>query len=83
MLYAIYTMKDTVPMAALALIVFVIYAVVWLRTHKIPMFKTVGLNHLVKEVRQRSEELPEWDKAVEAWLEKQNPGLQAKNQSQI
>lgn len=70
-LYAIYTMKDTVPMALLALIVFVIYAIVWLKTHKIPMFKTVELDHLVEEVRQRSEELPEWDKAVEVWLEKQ------------
>ena len=70
-LYAIYTMKDTVPMAALALIVFILYAAIWLKAHKIPMFQTVSLEYLVGEVRERSEELPEWDKAVEAWIAKQ------------
>lgn len=67
-LYAIYTMKDTVPMALIALIVFALYAIIWLKTHKISMFETEPLENLVGEVLNRSEKLPEWDEAVKDWI---------------
>jgi amino acid transporter len=44
------------------------YAVIWNKTHGIPINERTHLKVLVKGVKDRSEPLPVWDEAVEEWL---------------
>ncbi|MDR2295444.1 MAG: APC family permease [Clostridiales Family XIII bacterium] len=67
-IYAIYTLPDYWLSAGICMLVVAIYAVVWMRVHKIKVMETVPLEDLARDIRERSEYLPVWDEAVEKWL---------------
>ena len=69
--YALFTMKYVWIPALIAMIVFFAYGIIWFRTHNIPLKEKESIRELVTNIKNRSEELPEWDEAVEKWLAKE------------
>ncbi len=67
-IYAIYTLHDVLWMACIIWAAVAAYAVIWNKTHGIPINERTHLKVLVKGVKDRSEPLPVWDEAVEEWL---------------
>lgn len=69
--YALFTMTYVWIPAAIAMVVFFIYGIVWFKTHNIPLNEKESIATLVNNIKERSEALPEWDEAVEEWLQKE------------
>lgn len=67
-LYAIWTLQSVWLYAAILLVIFGAYAIIWNKAHGIPVNNKTKLEDLVKEVRDRSEYLAVWDEEVEKWL---------------
>ena len=67
-IYAIYTLHDVLWMACIIWAAVAAYAVIWNKTHGIPINERTHLKVLVKGVKDRSEPLQVWDEAVEEWL---------------
>lgn len=68
-IYAIYTLKEYLPAAIICMVIVAIYCFIWMKSHKIEMFKPEPLEDLVEDIRERSEYLEGWDEEVAAWLE--------------
>lgn len=66
--YAIYTLSYVFIYAVILMAVVAAYAIVWNKSHGLPVNKIVPLEDLATEVRERSEYLAVWDEAVEEWL---------------
>ncbi len=71
-LYAIYTLSYVWLYACIMMAIVAVYAIIWNKTHGLPVNNIIPLETLVKEVRDRSEYLAGWDEAVNEWLEKRN-----------
>jgi len=67
-LYAIYTLAYVLPYAIILMAIVAIYAIVWNKSHGMPINEVVPLKTLAVEVRDRSEYLAVWDEAVDNWL---------------
>lgn len=67
-LYAIYTLAYVLPYAMILMAVVAAYAIIWNKSHGLPINDLVPLEKLTVEVRERSEYLAVWDEAVESWL---------------
>lgn len=67
-LYAIYTLAYVLPYALILMVVVAAYAIIWNKSHGLPVNELVPLEKLAEEVRDRSEYLAVWDEAVESWL---------------
>lgn len=68
-LYAIYTLSYVFVYAAIMMAIVAAYAIIWNKSHGLPINNVVPLESLTKEVRDRSEYLAVWDEAVTEWLE--------------
>lgn len=66
--YAITTLSDYLIAAIICMVIVAVYCVVWMKSHKIAMFRPEPLEDLVKDIRERSEYLECWDEEVEKWL---------------
>lgn len=66
--YAITTLSDYLIAAIICMVIVAVYCVVWMKLHKIAMFRPEPLEDLVKDIRERSEYLECWDEEVEKWL---------------
>ncbi len=67
--YCLYTMTYVWIPAGIAMCVFIAYGLVWFKTHNIPLTEKESIGSLIRNIQERSEELPEWDDAVNAWLD--------------
>ncbi|MDR0596686.1 MAG: APC family permease [Clostridiales Family XIII bacterium] len=72
--YAISTLPDYWLPAAICMAVVAAYAIIWMKTHGIKIGEKVSLEAMAKDIRERSEYLPEWDEAVAKWLEERKAG---------
>lgn len=70
--YAIWTLSDYLPAAIVAMLVVVLFIVFWTRYKKIDMWEKTPIGDMAQSIRESSERLPEWDEAVEEWIEKQS-----------
>jgi amino acid transporter len=68
--YAIWTLQAYLLGSAICMVIVAVYAVAWMKYHKIPMFEKFPLENIAKDIRERSEYLPVWDEAVQEWLSK-------------
>ena len=60
------------PAAIVAMLVVVLFIVFWTRYKKIDMWEKTPIGDMAQSIRESSERLPEWDEAVEEWIEKQS-----------
>ena len=72
--YCLWTMKYVWLASGIAMLVFLAYGLIWFKCKKIPLAEKEPIVKLVRNIQKRSEELPEWDSAVNAWIE--NKGLE-------
>ncbi|MEI8217131.1 MAG: APC family permease [Eubacteriales bacterium] len=68
--YAISTLQAYLMGSVICMVIVAVYAVTWMKYHKIPMFEKFPLENIAKDIRERSEYLPVWDEAVAEWLSK-------------
>ena len=69
-LYAIYTLSYVLVYALILMAIVAAYAIIWNKSHGLPVNNVVPIEGLVTEVRERSEYLAVWDEAVAEWLNK-------------
>lgn len=68
--YAIWTLQGYLMGSVICMVIVAVYALAWMKYHKIPFFEKFPLESIVKDIRVRSEYLPVWDEAVAEWLAK-------------
>jgi len=68
--YAIWTLQGYLMGSVICMVIVAVYAIAWMKYHKIPFFEKFPLESIVKDIRVRSEYLPVWDEAVAEWLAK-------------
>jgi amino acid transporter len=78
--YCMWTMRYVWLISGIAMAVFLLYGVIWFRYKKIPLGEKESITELVRNIQSRSEELPEWDEAVNRWIAEQ--GLEKKDAEQ-
>jgi hypothetical protein len=66
--YCMWTMRYVWLISGIAMLIFLLYGLVWFKYKKIPLRDKESVTDLVRNIQARSEELPEWDEAVNAWI---------------
>jgi amino acid transporter len=66
--YCMWTMRYVWLISGIAMAIFLIYGIIWFKMKKIPLRSKESVTELVRNIQERSEELPEWDAAVNAWI---------------
>lgn len=74
LIYCLFTMKYVWIPSGIAMCVFFAYGILWFKHKDIPLRSKESIGQLVRNIQSRSEELPEWDCAVNEWL--QNKGFE-------
>lgn len=66
--FAIWTLSDYLPAAAISMAVVVAFIVFWTKLKGIDMWEKRPLAEMAQSIRDSSERLPEWDEAVAEWI---------------
>lgn len=69
-IYAIYTLKDSILPAMACMIIIAIYCFVWNKMNHISSDKTPSINELAISIRESSEYLAVWDEEIDVWCKK-------------
>lgn len=66
--YCLWTMKEVWLISGIAMVVFLLFGFIWFKYKGIPLGEKEPVQTLVRNIQHRSEALPEWDDAVNAWI---------------
>lgn len=70
--YCLWTMRYVWLVSGIAVAIFAIYSALWLKSKGMKLGEKESVSSLVKSIQERSEELPEWDEAVNAWMKEKD-----------
>ena len=68
LLYCLCTMTYVWIPSGIAMCAFFAYGIIWFKKKGLPLNEKEPINSLIRNIQERSEALPEWDEAVNAWL---------------
>lgn len=69
-IYAIYTLKDSLPYALFCMFIVAMYSLIWSKYKGINLFTAIPIGQLANNIREHSEKLPEWDESIDSWCKK-------------
>jgi hypothetical protein len=75
--YCMWTMRSVWLFSGVAMLIFLAYGLIWFELKKIPLTSKESVTGLVRNIQKRSEELPEWDEAVNAYIARFESGEEA------
>lgn len=68
LIYCLCTMTYVWIPSCIAMCAFFAYGIIWFKKKGISLGEKESITELIRNIQNRSEELPEWDNAVNAWI---------------